>query len=219
VKLRTVAIYGAGYLGRQVLHHVQNYCDDVELVGFVDDTIQKGKLITQNFTNLGSLDGIRSNPSLSPGDLSLVFAIGYADMHARKNALQRATSAGYDLFTITHPKAIVEPGSAVGVGSILLGACVIDQGVSIGKACFVDIGVRLGAETRAGDNNYFSSGTCTGSRVEIGSNCFFGMNATLTTNVRIGDNLFINAQSLVAADLPDNTKFVEMRKSRNLPIS
>lgn len=213
-----IAIYGAGYLGRQIYHHVRAYYgDQATVVGFIDDTKPAGEAVIDGLTTLGSLAAAQASRELNPELISIVFAIGYTSMPARGRALQRVRDAGYALFAVIHPQAMIEPGADAGEGSVVLAGAVLDQGVVLGPACFVDIGVRLGAETRAGANNYFSSGTCTGSRVEIGDDCFFGMNSTITTDVKLGSNLFVNALTLVPRDAGDNLKLVELHKTRQLP--
>lgn len=213
-----VAVYGAGHLGQQVLHHLNAYYGDrAEVVGFLDDTKPAGADVTCGLRTIGSLAEASSTPDFAPDELAIVFAIGYSSMRARRRALDRVLEAGYSLFDVVHPAAIIEPGTTIGAGCVVLGGAILDQGVVLGPACFIDIGVRLGAQTTVGANNYFSSGTSTGSRVAIGADCFFGMNCTITTDVRLGSNLFINAKSLVPRDMGDNLKLVELHKSRQLP--
>lgn len=215
---RRLVIYGAGYLGQQVLHHLLAYYSEAtDIVGFLDDTRPAGETIAGDLDSLGALADAQMSDDLAPDSTTIVFAIGYASMLARRRALERVLAAGYQLFDVIHPAAIIEPGVTVGDGSIVLGGAILDQGVELGPACFVDIGVRLGAGTRVGINNYFSSGTSTGSRVVIGSDCFFGMDCTITTDVRLGSNLFVNAKTLVPRDVQDNLKLVELHKSKQLP--
>ena len=78
--------------------------------------------------------------------------------------------------------------------------------------------MRLTCGTAVGTNNYLSSGTSTGSRVQIGDDCFFGMDCTVTTDVRIGCRAFINAKTLVARDVGNDLKLVELHKTRELPL-
>ena len=213
-----IALYGAGYLGRQIYHHLHAYYGDrATVAGFIDDTKPVGEAVIDGLATLGSLAEARNDPEQNPNAISIVFAIGYTSMRARGRALQRVLDAGYDLFDVIHPAAMIEPGASAGPGSVVLAGAVLDQGVTLGPGCFIDIGVRLGAETRAGANNYFSSGTSTGSRVAIGDDCFFGMDCTITTDVSLGSNLFVNAKTLVPRDVGDDLKLVELHKSKQLP--
>ena len=214
-----VVVYGAGHLGRQIHHHLAAYhADRVEVLGFIDDTQSAGVDVIAGRRTLGSLEAARADPALQPGAVRVVFAIGYSSMTARRAALERILDAGYSLFTVLHPRASIEPGADPGAGSVVLACAVLDQQVRLGAACFVDIGVRLGAGTVAGMNNYFSSGTSTGSRVRIGEDCFFGMDCTITTDVTVGSNLFVNAKTLVPRDVGSHLKLVELHKSRELPL-
>ena len=217
---RQVVFYGAGHLGRQIYHHVSTYCrDGVEVLGFVDDTKPAGLEVIDGKRTLGSLAQAQASSALQPSAIEFVFAIGYTSMRQRRAALERVLAVGYRLFTFVHPRAIVEPGAEVGQGCVVLAGAVIDQQVSVGPACFIDIGVRLTAGTTVGCNNYFSAGTATGSRVRIGDDCFFGMDCTITTEVQMGSNLFVNAKTLVARNVGDNLKLVEVHKSRELPLT
>lgn len=216
---RRVAFYGAGHLGRQIYHHVRHHCAEVvEPVGFIDDSRGAGEDVIGGLATLGSLEQARHTPGLGPDDVDLVFTIGYNDMRGRGRALAAAVAAGYRLFTLLHPRAWVEPGVAVGEGSIVLAGAVLDQQVRVGRGCVIDIGVRLTAGTEVGDNNFFCSGTSTGSRVRVGSGCFFGMDCTLTTDVEVGSHVFVNAKTLVARNLGSDLKVVELHKSRELPL-
>lgn len=213
-----VAIYGAGYLGKQIYHHVHHYCaDQVEFLGFIDDTRPAGELVDGEAVTIGTLDQVSATQGLRPGEIQVVFAIGYANMPARHAALDRVLDLGYELFSVIHPRSVIEPGAQLGAGCIVLQNAVLDQQVCVGMACFIDIGVRLTAGTVVGRNNYFSSGTSTGSRVMIGDDCFFGMDCTVTTEVRMGSRLFINAKTLVPRDVGDDIKLVEVHKSLELP--
>lgn len=217
--LTPVVIYGAGHLGRQIYHHVKHHCAQAAQVqGFIDDTQDPGQEVIDGQLTLGSLTQAQKNPALLPSKVQLVFAIGYISMVLRRAALDRVLAAGYSLFTVLHPRAVVEPGAEVGAGCVVLAGAVIDQQVKVGPACFIDINVRLTAGTRVGCNNYFSSGTATGSRVQVGDDCFFGMDCTVTTDVKIGSHVFVNAKTLVPRDVADNLKLVQLHKGRELPF-
>ena len=108
MSLPQIAIYGAGHLGRQVFHHVHHHCSDqVELLGFIDDTRAAGETVIGEAKTLGTLDQVKAAKGLSPGEIQLVFAIGYADMPSRHAALNRVLDTGYDLFSVVHPRAVI----------------------------------------------------------------------------------------------------------------
>jgi acetyltransferase-like isoleucine patch superfamily enzyme len=219
VKRRRVAFFGAGHLGRQVHHHiVQHAAAEVEAVGFIDDTRAAGEPVIGGLHTLGPLAAVAASAEFGPDAVEIVFTIGYTSMPARRAALDAVLAQGYRLYTFVHPRAVVEPGVALGEGCIVLANAVLDQQVSVGRACMIDIGVRLTAGTQVGHNNFFCTGTSTGSRVRVGDDCFFGMDCTITTEVEIGSRVFVNAKTLVARSLGSHLKVVELHKSRELPL-
>ncbi len=214
-----VIVYGAGWLGRQVHHHLAHHCaGSAEVLGFVDDTQAAGVEVMAGVCTLGSLADAMASARFNPQAVQVVFTIGYSNMRQRRVALDRVLEAGYRLFTVIHPRAVIEPGAQLGPGCVVMANAVVDQQVTVGAACFLDIGVRLTAGTTVGCNNYFSTGTATGSRVRIGDDCFFGMDCTITTEVQMGSNLFVNAKTLVPRNVGDNLKLVELHKGRELPM-
>lgn len=216
---KPVLVYGAGELGRQYLHHlVAHFADRVEPIGFVDDLQPAGAPVAAGLNALGSLAACSGSTAFGPGQAQLLFAIGYTDMTRRHAAMDRVQAAGWQLLTLVHPRASIEPGVELGAGCVVLAGAVLDQGVRLGACCHVDVGVRLTNSTVAGSNNWFSTGTSTGSRVHIGDDCFFGMDCTICNDIRLGSGLQVNAKSLVARDLGDRIKFVQRHQSVELPL-
>jgi PglD N-terminal domain len=214
-----VAFYGAGHFGRQVYHHVvAHHAERMKVLGFIDDTRPAGEPVIDGLATLGTLAEAESSAEIGPQSINIVFAIGYADMALRRAALERVRAAGYRLCGVVHPRAVIEPGAELDEGCIVLANAVVDQRVRVGAACFIDIGVRLTAGTTVGCNNYFSTGTSTGSRVVIGDDCFFGMDCTVTTDVKMGSRVFVNAKTLVPRDVGSDLKLVEVHKSRELHL-
>ena len=211
-----VIIYGSGHLGIQVLHYIEHY-SDVNVLGFIDDTKSSGDLIIGELKCLGGFDDLVTGGHYPPEQVDIVFAIGYSNMLARKMALDRLLASDYSLFGLIHPRAIVEPGTTIGRGVIILGGAILDQRVSVGDGCYVDIGVRIGEDSIVAANNYLSSGSAIGGDVAIGESNFFGMDCTVTTGVSIGSNCFINAKTLVARNLGSDVQLVEIHKSKELP--
>ena len=212
-----VAVYGAGHLGRQTLTHLRNHFPHLEVAGFVDDRIEAGEHVVHGLDCLGALDDVACSADFGPSGVGVVFAIGYADMRARRRALDRIEAAGYKLVSVIHPQAIVDPTATVEDGCTVLAGAIIDQGAHIEAGSYVDIGVRVGEDAVIGRSSYVSSGAALGGRVRVGADSFLGMDCTITTGVSVGRHCFIIAKSLVARDLQDDTKLVEIHKARELP--
>ncbi len=209
-------IYGAGKLGRQIYYQLSTYYEDTaEVVGFVDDTKPDGPEVIDGIPCVGGLDNEAITQLYPPHEYSCVFAIGYSDMSARRLAYQRLRDTGYKLFSVIHPRAIIEADVVIGDGSVVLAGSVLDQGVVLGDVCYIDIGVTIGEDSVLGVNNFLASSSALGGSVVLGDSNFIGMNSTIVNDVSVGSNVFVNAQTLVRADVDDNSQVIEIHKVRS----
>jgi UDP-perosamine 4-acetyltransferase len=210
-------IYGGGMLGKQVGHLMLNhYAGRHNLCGFIDDVLPPGVDVIDGITTLGSLADVSAMSGYGPESKSLVFAIGYSDMRARGLAVDKVRPLGYDMISLIHPAASVEPSARLGEGVVVLAGAVVDQYVTIGDFCYLHNGSIVGENSVLGANNYLSAGTTFGGSVTVGANNFFGINSTIVNDVDIGDNNFINAASLVYKPVGDNLNIVEFREQREV---
>jgi len=211
--MENLLIYGAGKLGQQVYYHLNSYyLNKVKVLGFVDDTKPKNEKIIDGLLTLGTFKEIVNEKKYLPTRCKIVFAIGYGNMRGRQTAYQCIIDHGYKLFSMVHPKAIMEKNTTLGEGCIILSGAVIDQGVFIGPICYVDIGVTIGEDCHIGANNYFSASCVVGGSVKIGEGNFFGLNSTIVNDVTLGSNLMVNAQTLVHKNFTDNLQVMEYHK-------
>ena len=204
-------------LGKQVGHLIVNhYAGQYRLCGFIDDVLPPGVDVIDGITTLGSLADVSAMADYSPESKSLAFAIGYSDMRARGLALAKVLPLGYDIVSLIHPTASVEPSASLGKGVVVLAGAVVDQYVTIGDCCYLHNGSIVGENSVLGENNYLSAGTTFGGSVTVGANNFFGINSTIVNGIDIGDNNFINAASLVYKPVGDNLNIVEFREQREV---
>lgn len=214
-----IVLYGAGKLGKQMHYIVDKYFHDtIKIVGFADDTIEKGTLILNSLHNLGSIIELNSSKNYSPENTKLVLSIGYSNMNGRKIAFTKAKEFGYSFENIIHPKAFVEKNVAIGEGVIILPGVVVDQYVTINDINYLDIGTIIGEETIIGSNNYFSAGSTIAGSVNIGENNFFGLNTTIVNGLTLGNNNFVNAQSLIYKNIGNNKKIATYPEQRIIEI-
>jgi sugar O-acyltransferase (sialic acid O-acetyltransferase NeuD family) len=216
---KKLLIYGAGKLGKQV-HHLltAHFAETFELAGFVDDCPdKKGTMGSGGLPVLGSLDEVADQSAFTPKQADMVIAVGYGDMQRRRRAYEKAKSSGYQLVSLVHPKAHLEPTVQLGEGTIVLAGVLLDQHVRIGPAVYLDIGVSVGEESVIACNNYVSAGTTIAGYVQIGENNFIGLDCTLVNEVVIGNGNYLNAKSLIHRNVTDSLQVIELHEQRNLP--
>ncbi len=213
-----VLIYGGGALGRQVYRNLADWASDVEILGFVDDVKPAGTPVVAGLPTVGTRELTRQQASLAPGRVLLVPGIGYGDLPARRAAYERAISAGYGFRGFRHPRALIEPSAQVDESAIVLAGVVIDIETVIGPFCYLDAAARVGEWSKLAANCHLSAGAAVGGSVTVGADTFLGMDATIVNDVTVGSHVFINACALVHQDVPDNSRMLEARKSRIVPI-
>jgi sugar O-acyltransferase (sialic acid O-acetyltransferase NeuD family) len=212
-------IYGAGRLGRQVLHVLRtHFAAGHEVIGFVDDVQPAGTPVRDGLQVLGTLTDLAASPDTDPAAVGLVPAMGYADQPARGRALARARDLGYQLPTLRHPRAWVERGAEVGSGCILLAGVIVDQGASVADCCYLDQGVLVGEDTTVSPNCYLAAGSVVAGGVRIGRDTFLGAGSVVADGVAIGEGCVVNAQSLVHCDVPPFHKLIQTRDEVRLPL-
>lgn len=213
--MESLVIYGAGKLGRQVYYHVKNYhSHSTRIIGFLDDTIQKGERIIDDACCLGGFQSGYFLEKFPPDQVKIVFAIGYSNMEGRYLAYLKTVKQGYGLFQVIHPEAYIESNTRLGQGVIIMARAVIDQGVTLGAVCYVDIGVVVGEDCSIGDNNFLAASCVLGGNVRLGKNNFLGLNSTVVNDVELGDNLTVNAQTLIHKNYGSDLQVIEIHKVR-----
>lgn len=213
-----VLIYGAGLLGKQVHYVTSTYFKDrCAVLGFVDDEpAKKDAPVVGGLKVLGALAEVAERNEYASEDVTLILAIGYANMQARKRAFLRARGIGYHFERVIHPSAHIEPDVSLGEGVVVLAGAIIDQHTTIGDVTFVDMGTAVCEDCHIGENNFISAGTTIGGQVTIGESNFIGLDTTIVNGITIGNNNQINAKTLIHKNLEDNTRVVEFHEQRVL---
>lgn len=211
--MSTLLVYGAGRLGTQVARLVMGSAPH-RVAGFIDDTLAIGTPVLDDLVVLGSLSDL-ADDCCGP-EPSILFAIGYSDLTARRRAFERAKALGISILTYVHPQAWVADDAIVGEGSIVLPGARVDVGSRIGRANFLDLNVVLSEDCRIGDGNFLAAGTVLGGRARIGHASFVGLNCTVVDEVSIGSECTVNAGTLVHRDVADGDRLVELPVQRTL---
>jgi len=215
---RQVLIYGAGALGRQVYRNLAGYSGDIEVVGFVDDVKPAGTVVSDNLRTVGDLAATLKQPAYAPDRVWLVAGIGYRDLLARRAAYERALSQGYRFTGFRHPQALIDASAQIDDTAVVLAGAMVDIETRVGPFCYLDLGARVGEWSQLAANCHLSAGAGVGGSVKVGADTFLGMDVTIINDITIGSHVFINACTLVHQDVPDNSRLVEARKSRIVPI-
>ena len=210
-------IYGAGLHGVHLYHLVKNrFSESYQVVGFVDDSKPVGHIVVDSLENAGGLHEVSRSNNFNPGNVNLIFGIGYSNMNGRMEAFRNAIEAGYEVMTLIHPAAVIEPTASLGKGAVVMAGAVIDHACELADACFIDMGVHISEYCNIGNNNYIAAGTAIGGYVNMADSNFFGLNCTVTDHIDIGSRNNINAQTLVYKSVGNDVRLVEFHEQHEI---
>lgn len=135
---------------------------------------------------------------------SVVYCVGYRDLEKRLKRYIKLKEIGIKFITFIANNAILSKNTKIGEGSIINQGVIIDNYVTIGEACFVNIGAMISHDTNIGTGVFVAPGANILGFVSIGDSCFIGANSTIINNINIGNNVIIAAGAVVIKDVPDN---------------
>lgn len=190
-----VAILGAGDLG-QALAHYARVIDDLEIVGFLDDTC-----IGEQRAGLQVIAGVQqAEEAYERGAFeALLMGIGYHHLDARRRLFERLQSIGF--VSLVHPSAYVDPGATIEAGAIIYPGCIVDQGALISRNALLNVGCVVAHDTTVGPHTFLGPGVELAGFIRIGERCFIGVGTTVIDNVTIADGVQTGGGTVVIGDL------------------
>lgn len=194
---KRLAIIGAGELGNQIAHLAEQN-DELEVVGFFDDTRPIGTCIGK-YKVLGTTRDVFTFYELKYFDC-LMIGIGYHHMNSRK--------AFFEMFlpfipfsAIIHPSCIIDPTAKIGTGVVLYPGCVIDKNVVIEDNVLLNLNVVVSHNSQIASHSFLSPRVTIAGFTFIGECCNLGVNTTIIDNIKITDHVQTGGGSLVIKDI------------------
>ncbi|HAU1151847.1 TPA: acetyltransferase [Legionella pneumophila] len=135
--------------------------------------------------------------------------VGYAHVsignnQVRKNVIDLMNSKA-NLFTITHPAAIIAKSASVGVGSFIAAQAILGPDCEVGEGCIINHSAVVDHEVIVGSYSHIAPNSTLGGRVRVGERVLVGAGAVVLPGVTIGDGATIGAGSVVVKDVKENT--------------
>ncbi|MDW7776902.1 MAG: acetyltransferase [Methanosarcinales archaeon] len=190
-------IYGAGEQGRVVLDILQQV--DVEVIGFIDDTIEMhGKVV-----NGVSVFGISYMFSTVVAD-DVGYIISLGDNNTRAQKYQELGKAGEKLINAIHPDATISKNTKIGSGVVIGPKSVINTDAVIGNNVIINTGAIIEHDNIIEDNTHIAPGVCLAGGVRVKNAANVGIGAVVLDDLTIGQNATVGAGAVVTRDVPDN---------------
>lgn len=95
-----------------------------------------------------------------------------------------------------------------GNGRIILGQCLIENGVELGESCLINTRCSIHHDSHIGQYTTLSPNVIVLGDCEIGDFTFIGAGAIIKEKTKVGSNSIIGMGSIVLNDVPDNEVWV-----------
>ena len=191
-----IAILGTGGFAREIatlIQDINNTDSKYELVGFVDNSIEKGTLIN-GYPVIGNDEEI--NQTNEPIGLVLAFGEPKIKMKVRS----KFTNPLVSFPTIIHPSAIVGDRKLVeiGDGCIICASVIITTNIKIKDYVTLNLQCTVGHDTIIDSYSSFMPSCNISGEVHIGEGVYCGTGVKIINQTDIGEHSIIGAGAVVA---------------------
>ena len=203
--MKDVVIYGAGSVGRlseQIIHDINKEKKQFNLLGYLDDDIEKHDTFINDNKILGGIQWLenRSNTFV---------ALGFSNTLQKFNLIMKLKKYGCQKFLqLVHPKSWISNRVNLGAGSVIYPGVHIDVDVKIGDFALLNKLCSIGHDTKIGNYSTVSPGVNIGGFNNIGEGVDFGINACSVQKISIGKWSTIGAGAVIIRDVPDKAVVV-----------
>lgn len=180
--MKTLAIYCAGGLGREVLELARSAArwDEILFVDDVTDAAQVHDARVLRFADAAALGG------------EVEFVIANGEPAARKALYEKVKAAGYPLTNLFSGYAWIPPRTQLAEGCLIMGNAVLSIDVTICQNVLINGNANFGHDVVVGPHSVISHGCFVGGNTHIGTCVYMAPGALAKDRLKIGDNAVIS---------------------------
>ena len=205
---KKIAVFGAGGLGREVAGGIERINrsgkESWEFVGFYDDGLEKGTIISHYGKVLGGIKEL--NDVKEP--LSIAIAIGTPA--SRKRIYDQIVNPNISFPNIIAPsfKVLDSETFKIGKGNIIQDNCSATCDVTIGSFNVFNGSDIMGHDDVIGDFNMLMPGVHLSGEVSLGNYNLLGVNSVVLQQIDIGENVVLGAGSVLIYKPKDGFTYI-----------
>jgi sugar O-acyltransferase (sialic acid O-acetyltransferase NeuD family) len=208
---KKIIIIGAGGQGENIsllIEQIKGW----EILGFVDDDINKKGNTLRSYPILGSIQEYFSSleyDETKNNELNVAFSIGNSQVVNKTVNYLNSLDKNIIFPNLIHPSVSwSEKDVDMGQGNIINAGTVFTTGIKIGdfnyfnRCCSVSHGVTIG------NYCFIHSGVHLSGNLKVGDEVWFGVNSTIIQSLNIGKNSLIGAGAVITKDVEENAVMV-----------
>ncbi|PFA67797.1 transferase [Bacillus sp. AFS015802] len=200
--MNKIVIIGAGGLGREVSDVIKDINRNKatwEVIGFLDDSIEKKEQVVNGHSVLGTTSAIKHL-----GNIDVVCAIGNPSIKQKVVNQIKSINPSVIFKTLIHPSAKIGSFSNIGEGSIVCAGAIITSNITIGDHVLINIATTIGHDVVIGSFSTIYPGSNISGYVQLGENVEIGAGSVVIPHVKIGKSSILGAGGVAIRDLPDH---------------
>ncbi len=212
MSLPVLIIGGGGHA--KVLINTLQLCS-ISILGIIDNDTN---MIGDNLVGIPILGDDNVVFTHRPESILLVNAIGSIKiLYKRRSIFSKFKEKGYIFCTVVHPSAIVASDTVLGEGTQIMAGAIIQPGSKLGMNTIVNTKTSIDHDCIIGNHVHLSPGVTLSGSVNIGDNTHLGTGTVVIQGLTIGANCLTGAGSVVIRHMPDDEKYlgVPTRKMRD----
>lgn len=197
---KNVVIIGAGGHAKVIADIIKKSGD--EIIGFLDDKIENGTIILENYKVIGDLNN-RFAMAVTKKDVEFIIAIG-----DNKKREEISHSPNLKFYTLIHPSAQIGLDVRIEEGTVVMANVCINSSARIGKHCIINTGAIIEHDNIIEDYVHISPNATLGGTVKIGESTHVGIGSIVKNNITICKNCTIGAGAVVVKDILEEGTYV-----------
>ena len=196
---KKVVIIGAGGHAKVIADIIIKSGDEV--VGFLDDNIEKDTIVIDNYKVIGKTEDCLKLKE----DKELYFIIAIGNNFTRKDIAEK-----YNLnyYTAIHPTAIIGMQVQIEKGTVIMANTCINPSTIIGKHCIINTGAIVEHDNSIKDFVHISPNATLCGTVTIGEETHIGAGNVIKNNITITNNCIIGAGAVVVKNIEESGIYV-----------
>ena len=206
---KKVVIIGAGGHAKVIADIIEKLGD--EIIGFLDDKIEKNTIIIKDYKVIGDLNN-RFTLAIANSDYEFITAIG-----DNKKREEISKSPNLKFYTAIHPSAQIGLDVKIEEGTAIMANVCINSSARIGKHCIINTGAIIEHDNIIENYVHISPNATLGGTVKVGKLTHIGIGATVKNNVTICKNCIVGAGAVVVKNIEKEGTYIGVpaRKRKN----
>ncbi len=200
--MKDLLIIGGGNFGREVAQLIRDINRERvqwNLMGYIDETLEKQDTVLNNTPVLGGLDWLEKNIRTR---ICAVCAIG--NPRDKYTLIKKLEPFNIDFPNLIHPNAALNDYIEIGYGNIVCWGSFLSVNTKIGNHISINPGCGIGHDTVIKDYSTLYWNVTLSGNVTINEGCEIGSKAAVIPQKTVGSWSIIGAGAVVAKDIPDN---------------